>query len=111
MKKRNVISILLYLLGVVLFVFSNSSVASGSPIHLEHFQRVLLCCIAVGSIGTAPFVYKSKARVETIMKFVIAVALICCIFAFGGFVNNTLSKGGSTYSPIGARLKYTLLLF
>lgn len=40
MKKRNVISILLYLLGVVLFVIANSSVVSGSPIHLAYFQRV-----------------------------------------------------------------------
>ncbi len=90
MKKRNVISILLYLLGVVLFVISNSSVVSGSPIHLEYFQRILLCGIAVGSIGIAPFIYKSKTRVETIIKFVIAAVLICCIFVFGGFVNNSM---------------------
>lgn len=91
MKKRNVISIILYLLGVILFIISNSSVVSGSPIHLEYFQRVILCGIAVGSIGTAPFIYKSKTRVETIIKFVIAVALICCIFAFGGFANNSMA--------------------
>lgn len=91
MKKRNVISTLLYLLGVVLFVISNSSVVSGSPIQLEHFQRVILCGIAVGSIGTAPFVYESKTKVATIIKFVIAVGLICCIFAFGGFANNGMA--------------------
>lgn len=91
MKKRNVISILLYLLGVVLFVISNFSVVSGSPIHLEYFQRVLLCGIAVGSIGTAAFVYKPKTKVGIIIKFVIAVALICCIFAFGGFTNNSMT--------------------
>lgn len=91
MKKRNMISILLYLLGVVLFVISNSSVVSGSPIHLAHFQRVVLCGAAVCSIGTAPFIYKSKTRVETIIKFVIAVALICCIFAFGGFAKNSMA--------------------
>ena len=91
MKKRNVISILLYLLGVILFVISNSSVVSGSPIHLEHFQRVILCGVAVFSIGTAPFIYKSKTKVETIVMFVIAVSLICCIFVFGGFVNNTMT--------------------
>ena len=91
MKKRNVISIILYLLGVVLFIISNSSVVSGSPIHLEHFQRVVLCGIAVGSIGVAPFVYKSETRVGTIIKFVIAAVLICCIFAFGGFANNSMA--------------------
>lgn len=91
MKKRNLISILLYLLGVVLFVVSNSSTVSGSLIHLEHFQRILLCGIAVCSIGIAPFVYKSKTRVETTIKFAIAIALICCIFAFGGFANNSMA--------------------
>lgn len=91
MKKRNVISILLYLLGVVLFVISNSSVVSGSSIHLEYFQRMLLCGISVGFIGIAPFIYKSKTRVETTIKFAIAIALICCIFAFGGFANNSMA--------------------
>lgn len=91
MKKRNVISILLYLLGVILFVISNSSAVSGNPIQLEHFQRIILCGIAVGSIGTAPFIYKSKTKVETIIKFAIAVALICCIFVFGGFANNSMA--------------------
>ena len=33
MKKRNVISILLYLLGAVLFVISNSAVVCGSLFH------------------------------------------------------------------------------
>ena len=91
MKKRNVISVLLYLLGVVLFVISNFSAVSGSPIHLEHFLRVILCGIAVGSIGIAPFIYKSKTKVEAIIKFVIAVILICCIFAFGGFTDNSMA--------------------
>ena len=89
--KRNVISILLYLIGVVLFVISNCSVVSGSPIHLEYFQRVLLCSAAVCFIGAAPFIYKSPKKVETIIKFVIAAALICCIFAFGGFGNNNMA--------------------
>lgn len=89
MKKRNLISILLYILGAILFVISNSSTVSGSLIHLEYFQRILLCGIAVCSIGIAPFVYKSKTRVGTIIKF--AIALICCIFAFGGFVNNSMA--------------------
>lgn len=62
MKKRNVISILLYLLGAALFVISNSAVVSGSPIHLTYFQRVVLCGAAVCSIGTAPFIYQSKTR-------------------------------------------------
>lgn len=88
--KKNVIGLLLYLLGIVLFVFSNSSAVSGSPIHLAYFQRVVLCGAAVCSIGTAPFIYKSRTRVETIMKFVIAAALICCIFAFGGFVDHRM---------------------
>jgi len=91
MKKRNVISSLLYLLGVILLVISNFSAVSGSPIHLEHFQRVLLCGIAVGSIGTAPFIYKSKTRVGSIIKFVIAIVLICCVFTFGGFVKNSIA--------------------
>lgn len=39
MKKRNVISILLYLLGAALFVISNSAVVSGSPIHLTYFLK------------------------------------------------------------------------
>ena len=91
MKKRNVISILLYLLGVVLFVIANSSIVSGSPIHLEYFQRVILCSVAVCSIGIALFIYKSKTIAETIIKFVITVVLICCIFAFCMFVNNSMA--------------------
>lgn len=91
MKKRNAISFLLYLLGVVLFVVSNLSTVSGSPIHLEHLLREILCGIAVGSIGVAPFIYKSKTKVETIIKFVLTVVLICCIFAFGGFDNNSMA--------------------
>jgi uncharacterized membrane protein len=91
MKKRNVISILLYLLGVALFVIANSSVVSGSPIHLTYFQRVVLCGVAVCSIGTAPFIYQSKTRVGMVMKLIIAVTLIWCIFAFGGFMNNSMA--------------------
>ena len=91
MKKRNVISISLYLLGVVLFVIANSSVVSGSPIHLEYSQRVVLCGAAVCSIGTAPFLYKPQTRVGMVIKFIVAVALIWCIFAFGGFVNNSMA--------------------
>ncbi len=47
MKKRNVIGILLYLFGIILFVVYNSSVVSGSPIHLQYVQRVIICSIAV----------------------------------------------------------------
>lgn len=91
MKKRNVISILLYLLGIALFVISNYSVVSGSPIHLDYFQRVVLCGVAVCSIGTAPFIYKSKTRFGIVIKFIVAIVLIWCIFAFGGFVNNSIA--------------------
>lgn len=91
MKKRNVISILLYLLGIALFVISNYSIVSGSPIHLDYFQRVVLCGVAVCSIGTAPFIYKSKTRVGIVIKFIVAIVLIWCIFAFGGFVNNSMA--------------------
>lgn len=91
MKKRNVISILLYLLGAALFVISNSAVVSGSPIHLTYFQRVVLCGAAVCSIGTAPFIYQSKTRVGMVMKLIVAAALIWCIFAFGGFMNNSMA--------------------
>ena len=91
MKNRNVISILLYMFGVALFVISNSSVVSGSPIHLTYFQRVILCGTAVCSIGTAPFIYRSKTRVGMVMKLIIAVTLIWCIFAFGGFMDNSMA--------------------
>lgn len=91
MKKRNIISILLYLLGIVLFVISNLSVVSGSPIHLEYYQRVILCGAAVVSIAIAPFIYKTKNSVGTIIKFLIAIALICGIIAFGGFKDNKIS--------------------
>ena len=91
MKKRNVISIFLYLLGVALFVIANSAVVSGSPIHLTYFQRVILCGTAVCSIGTAPFIYQSKTRVGMVMKLIVAAALIWCIFAFGGFMNNSIA--------------------
>ena len=91
MKRRNAISVLLYLLGVSLFVIANSSVVSGSPIHLTYFQRVVLCGTAVCSIGTAPFIFQSKTRVGMVMKLIIAAALIWCIFAFGGFMNNSMA--------------------
>lgn len=91
MKKRNVISILLYLLGAALFVISNSAVVSGSPIDLTYFQRVVLCGAAVCSIGTAPFIYQSKTRAGMVMKLIVAAALIWCIFAFGGFLNNSMA--------------------
>ena len=91
MKKRNGISILLYLLGVGLFVIANSAVVSGSPIHLTYFQRVILCSAAVCSIGTAPFIDQSKTRVGMVVKLILAVALIGCIFAFGGFTNNSMA--------------------
>ena len=91
MKKRNAISVLLYLLGIALFVIANSAVVSGSPIHLTYFQRVILCSAAVCSIGTAPFIYQSKTRVGMVVKLILAVALIWCIFAFGGFTNNSMA--------------------
>lgn len=65
MKKRNVISILLYLMGSILFIISNLSVTSHSLIDLEYYQRIILCSIAVGSIAIAPFVYKSKNVIGT----------------------------------------------
>ena len=91
MKRRNAISVLLYLLGVALFVTANSSVVSGSPIHLTYFQRVVLCGAAVCSIGTAPFIFQSKTGVGMVMKLIITVILIWCIFAFGGFLNNSMA--------------------
>ena len=91
MKKRNAISVLLYLLGIALFVIANSAVVSGSPIHLTYFQRVILCSAAVCSIGTAPFMYQSKTRVGMVVKLILASALIWCIFAFGGFTNNSMA--------------------
>ena len=91
MKKRNVIGILLYLFGIVLFVISNSSTVSGSPIHLQYVQRVIICSIAVISIGMAPFVYKSKTTLGMIIRFVIAVLLIYCIFVFKGFEDNRIA--------------------
>lgn len=91
MKRRNAVSVLLYLLGVSLFVIANFSVVSGSPIHLTYFQRVVLCGAAVCSIGTAPFIYQSKTRAGMVMKLIVAAALIWCIFAFGGFLNNSMA--------------------
>lgn len=91
MKKRNVISILLYLLGVGLFVIANSAVVSGSPIHLTYVQRVILCSAAVCSIGIAPFMDPSKTRIGIAIKLIAAAALIWCIFAFGGFLNNSMA--------------------
>ena len=91
MKKRNVISISLYLLCVILFVIANSAVVSGSPIHLTYFQRVILCGAAVCSIGTAPFMYQSKTRAGLILKSIISAALICCVVAFGGFDHNSIA--------------------
>lgn len=90
-KKRNVIGILLYLFGIVLFVISNSSTVSGSPIQLQYVQRVVICSIAVISIGMAPFVYKSKTTVGMIIRFAIAVLLIYCIFIFKGFEDNRIA--------------------
>ena len=91
MKKRNVIGIFLYLFGIVLFVISNSSTVSGSPIHLQYVQRVIICSIAVIFIGMAPFVYKSKTTVGMIIRFAIAVLLIYCIFVFKGFEDNRIA--------------------
>ena len=90
MKKRNVISILLYLLGIALFVIANSAVVSGSPIHLTYFQRVILCSAAVCSIGTAPFIYQSKTRVGMVVKLILAGALIWCILSLVIFVKSDL---------------------
>ena len=111
MKKRNVIGILLYLFGIVLFVISNSSTVSGSPIHLQYVQRVIICSIAVISIGMAPFVYKSKTLVGMIIRFAIAVLLIYCIFVFKGFEDNRIATfpvfGGEHLSCVmDSLLKY-----
>ena len=89
--KRKVISALCYLLGVILFVVANSAVVSGSPIQLSYCQRVALCGAAVCSIGIAPFLYPSKTKVGTVIKFGIAMVLIFCIFAFGGFKPNHMA--------------------
>ena len=89
--KRNVMGVVCYLLGVVLFVVANSAVVSGSPVLLTYGQRVLLCGAAVCSIGIAPFLCPSKTRVGTVIKFGIAAILICCIFAFGGFKPNYMA--------------------
>ena len=91
MKKKNTTSILLYLLGVILFMIANSSVVSGSPIHLAYFQRVVLYSVAVCSIGIAPFIYTSKTKVGMVIKFIVTIVLIWCIFVFGGFVNNSMA--------------------
>ena len=104
MKKRNVIGILLYLSGIVLFAISNSSTVSGSPIHLQYVQRVIICSIAVIFIGMAPFVYKSKTTVGILIKFAIAVLLVYCIFAFKGFEDNRIATllvfGGENLSCV-----------
>ena len=104
MKKRNVIGILLYLFGIVLFVISNSSTVSGSPIHLQYVQRVIICSIAVIFIGMAPFVYKSKTTVGILIKFAIAVLLVYCIFAFKGFEDSRIATlpvfGGENLSCV-----------
>lgn len=84
-------------MGAILFIISNSSVVSSSPIHFAHFQRVILCGVAVGSISIAPFVYKTKTAVGTIIKFIIAVALIFGIFAFGGFEDNMIASTMSLF--------------
>lgn len=92
MKKRNVISVFLYLLGIILFTISNASVTSHSLIDLEYYQRIILGSVAVGSIAIAPFVYKSKNVVGTIIKFIVAVVFIYCIFAFKGFEDNRIAS-------------------
>ena len=91
MKKRNVIGISLYLLGAALFVISNYSVVSGSPITLAYVQRAALCGAAVCFIGTAPFIDRSKTGAGMVLKVIAAAALIWCIFAFGGFTDNSMA--------------------
>ena len=90
MKRRNLLSLLLYLLGAVLVLIANSSVVSGSPIKMEYFQRVILCGAAVTSVAVAPFLFRAKTSAGAIIKFIVPVVLICCIFAFGGFENNRM---------------------
>ena len=90
MKKKNVITISLYVFGIILFVISNSSVVSGSPIRLEFLQRVILCSASVVSIGAAPFVCNTN-RGGRLIKFIISAVLIVCVFAFGGFDNNRIA--------------------
>ena len=36
-------------------------------------------------------IYQSKTRVGMVMKMIVAAALIWCIFAFGGFMNNSMA--------------------
>ena len=91
MKKRKAVGIVFYLLGTGLFIISNSAVVSGSPNQMEYWQRVVLCAAAVCDIGAAPFVYPSKAWAGTIVKFVLAAALIGCIFVFRGFAPNSMA--------------------
>ena len=91
MNKRNIISILLYPLGTILFILSNLSVVSGSPINLSYSQRVVFCGAAVCAIGAAPFIYQSKTKAALTLKFAISAVLIGCIFAFGGFAPNYMA--------------------
>ena len=91
MKKRNAAGIACYLLGAALFLLSNSAVVSGSPISLPYLQRVLLCSAAVCAIAAAPFLYRSSTRAGAVIKFGVAAALICCIFAFDGFLPNYMA--------------------
>jgi len=90
-KARAAISISLYLLGIILFIFSNASLVSGSSLHLVYGHRILLCSAAVISLATAPFVWKTTTSARTITKFFVAALLICCIFIFGGFADNAIS--------------------
>lgn len=92
MKNRNIVSVLLYLLGVILFLISNSSIVSGSPIHLDGYQRFILCGVAVVSIGIAPFIFKNQSIVGKIIKYLIALALIIGVVVFGGFDSNVISS-------------------
>ena len=90
-KRRIIVGVLLYLIGAALFIISNSSVVSGSPIALEYFERIILCSAAVITLAAAPFVYKTKTLAGTIVQFVIAAALICCIIIFNGFEDNRIA--------------------
>jgi len=90
-KKRNLCGVLLYLLGMGLFLVSNLSVTSGSVIDLLYWQQVVLCSCAVGCLAAAPFVYVAKKTVGCILKFAISVLLIGCIFVFDGFTPNFIA--------------------
>ena len=82
-KKRIIVGVLLYLIGIALFIVANLEIVSECNIDLEDYQRAILGGISIISIVVAPFVCKTKTLAGTIIKFVIAVVLILGIIVFG----------------------------